>query len=270
MHCLWFCKVAQVRFHINGGYLKIYLQTKLGWTNAVWNLIDRHAFGHHLKKLPPSYETTHLRFVHNLQPLGINIFTRQSKTKDPILKLCPCCTLEEEDQQHFLSCTRNTKRGSALSTLLKTITSDNAHPFGIALATCIENTASSSYKSTTLKMDNYHQQYHSHLAAAFDAQQKIEWLHLIHGFLATSWQELAAISMLHPTTPENPRGHHRIQQALKALHLFTWTLRLGRNEALHHEQDTEAAKTYSAESAELRFFHSDPQFLKQQEQHYCA
>jgi hypothetical protein len=119
-------------------------------------------------------------------------------------------------------------------------------------------------------MDNYHQQYHSHLAAAFDAQQKIEWLHLIHGFLATAWQELAAISMLHPTTPENPRGHHRIQQALKALHLFTWTLRLGRNEALHHEQDTEAAKTYSAESAELRFFHSDPQFLKQQEQHYCA
>jgi hypothetical protein len=91
-------------------------------------------------------------------------------------------------------------------------------------------------------MDTYHQRYHSHLAAALDAQQKIGGLHLIHGFLATAWQELAAINMLQPTTPGNPRGHHRNQMALKVLHLFTRTLWLGHNEALHHEKDTAAAK----------------------------
>ena len=141
---------ANLRFHINVGYLKNYLQTKHGWTNAVWNSIDMQAFGRHLKKLSLSQKTTHLKFIHNLQPLGINIF-RQSKTKDPTLKLCPCCTHAEEDQQHFLSCTRNTKRATALSTLMKTITSDDAHPFGIALATCIENAASNPSNPITLK-----------------------------------------------------------------------------------------------------------------------
>jgi hypothetical protein len=260
---------ANLRFHINGGYLKNYLQTKHGWTNAVWNSIVMQAFGRHLKKLSLSQKTTHLKFIHNLQPLGINIF-RRSKTKDPILKLCPCCTHAEEDQQHYLSCTRNTKREMAFSTLLNTIMSNDVHPFGIALATCIENAASDPSNPITLKIKNYHERYHTHLTAALDAQQKIGWTHMLHGFLATAWQELAAINMLKPTKPENPRGHHRIQLALKALHLFTWTLWLGRNYALHHAKDKAAAIIYSAESAELRHYHSDPKLLKQQDQHYCA
>jgi hypothetical protein len=190
--------------------------------------------------------------------------------KDPKLKLCPCCSLAEEDQQHHLSCTSNTKREAALSTLLKTITSDDAHPFGIALATCIEKATSASSNSITLKMENYHKRYHTHLTAALEAQQKIGWNHMIHGFLATAWQELAATNMLKQTQPENSRGHHRIQLALQALHLFTRTLWLGRNDALHKEKDKADATIYSAESAELRHYHSDPQLLKQQDQHYCA
>lgn len=51
----------------------------------------------------------------------------------------------------------------------------------------------------------------------------------------------------------NARGHHRVQTALKALHLFTRTLWLGRNDALHKDKDKAAIKIYSAaDSAAIR------------------
>ena len=60
---------ANIRFQINGGYLRQYLQAKNNWSNTTWNNINLPALGRHLKKLPLAHHTAHLKFVHDKQPL---------------------------------------------------------------------------------------------------------------------------------------------------------------------------------------------------------
>jgi hypothetical protein len=43
---------GNLRFQINGGYLRRYLQSKHGWSNSTWSTINLPAFGRHLKTLP--------------------------------------------------------------------------------------------------------------------------------------------------------------------------------------------------------------------------
>jgi hypothetical protein len=63
-----------LRFHINGGYLRHYLQTKHSWTDSTWDTINIPALGRHLKTLPLNQHTAHIKFIHDKQPLGIHKF----------------------------------------------------------------------------------------------------------------------------------------------------------------------------------------------------
>jgi hypothetical protein len=71
---------ANLRFHINVGYLKNYLQTKHGWTNAVWNSIDMQAFGGHLKKLSLS-QKTHISNSFTISNLSASTSSDNQKQK---------------------------------------------------------------------------------------------------------------------------------------------------------------------------------------------
>ena len=91
---------ANLRFNINGGCLRNYLQTKHAWSNAAWDKLDLPAFGRHTQKLPPKHKGAHLKFVHKLLSLGMHKH-RCSTVDDPTLKLCPFCKTSDEDQDHF-------------------------------------------------------------------------------------------------------------------------------------------------------------------------
>jgi ribonuclease HI len=62
----------QIRYHINGSYLKDFLQQKHGWSEKLWGNIDIMAFGRHFKTLSGPKRVQHMKFVHDLQPLGVN------------------------------------------------------------------------------------------------------------------------------------------------------------------------------------------------------
>ena len=225
---------TNIRYHINGGYLRNYLQTTHGWTNTVWETIDMQAFGRHLQKLSAPHKTAHLKFIHNLLPLGIHTF-RRAKVKDSNLKRCPCCKEADENQFHLISCEGNLRRTEALAVLLKTLMSDENHPFGTTMAICIEKVAGDSTVHITAPVEHQHQRFHEYIQEATNEQQQIGWFHLLRGFLSTSWHALAAINMTNPKKPDYSRGHHKIQSALKAFHTFTRTMWLGRNDALHKD-----------------------------------
>ena len=90
------------------------------------------------------------------------------------------------------------------------------------------------------------------------------------GLLATSWQTLASTHLTDSNQSENAKGRYRIQQVLQYIHEFTRAVWLGRNEVLHAQQDTADAQIYSAESAELRHYHSNPLLLFQHDRHHCT
>ena len=78
---------ANIRFHVNDAYLRNYLQTKHKWTNKQWDKVDIPSFGRHLKKLPPKHHPAHIKFVHDLQPLGMTNF--RSKNPRPNAEKMP-------------------------------------------------------------------------------------------------------------------------------------------------------------------------------------
>ena len=120
-----------MRFHVNGYHLKQYMRTESnGWTNAVWNEVDYFAvFGSHFRRLQPSRQAFQMKIVHNQLPTGRDRRFGQAPIQDEALRLCPCCKSTTETMEHHLfTCTCNTGRPSALSTLKSDIVTSDPHP----------------------------------------------------------------------------------------------------------------------------------------------
>jgi hypothetical protein len=95
-----------IRFQVNGGYIRRYLQAKHKWSDTIWDSINLPAFGRHLKSLSLPHHTAHIKFIHNKLPLGVHQH-RIATIKDTAIALCPCCKETNEDQHHLLHCTSN-------------------------------------------------------------------------------------------------------------------------------------------------------------------
>ena len=259
----------RLRFHINGGYLRNFLQTKHQLTNAVWDTVDLPAFGRNLKSIPTKHKVAHLKFVHDLLPLGVHAHQR-AKIEDPKLKTCPCCNIAEEDHTHYLRCTANKNREAALFTLIsKGLIGTNSHPFGLSLAICIEYSLKDMDLPAQFSLDKQPTRHQATISQAVSEQSCIGFSHILRGFLTTSWTTLASVHLADPTKTETAKGQHRIRQALHLIHEFTRAIWLGRNAALHEHKDTADAIIYTAESAELRHYHADPTLLPTSDRHYC-
>ncbi|KAI2501468.1 hypothetical protein MHU86_12983 [Fragilaria crotonensis] len=89
---------ANLRFQINGGYLRQYLQKKHEWSDRTWDTINIPALGRHLKTLPLHHHTAHQIHTTNNHS-GIHQLRQKSKTQ---LLPYACCVKTPEDQQHFL------------------------------------------------------------------------------------------------------------------------------------------------------------------------
>ncbi|KAI2499411.1 hypothetical protein MHU86_15056 [Fragilaria crotonensis] len=259
---------ANIRYHINGSYLKDYLQIRHHWSEFVWNLIDLRAFGRHFKTITLAHRPAHLKFVHNQLPLGDKKY-RCSVVKDPKLKVCPCCLLDDEDQTHFIQCQQNTAWAQALAALTKTILKD-PHPSRPAYAACLESFLRNPHQPVNPELPNFPPHMREQLDLAIQTQNLIGWMPALQGFLSTHWHTLAAMSLSDHDKLENKAGISRTHKALTATATFTRSIWLGRNDTLHKQKETEDSLVYSTESAEIRHYHSHPQNLPASDRHYCS
>ena len=258
---------ANLRYHINGGYLRGYLQHLNSWSHSVWNTIDFCAFGRNLKRIPLAHTPAHLKCVHNQLPLGIRKF-QLSTVNDPTLRLCPCCRLADEDRLHFLQCQHNPSRISALSELSKTLLSDS-HPSRPPLVSCIEQHLHDPNILPSFENQKFPQHMIPLLEKALSEQAQIGWHHFLLGYVSKQWTPLFSADPYNQLVSTTAAGTHRTQQLLQALHIFTRSLWLGRNGVLHKDKDAVDSKVYSVESAELRHYHANPTLLPRSDQHYC-
>ena len=234
-----------MRYHINGSYLKDYLQQRHQWSEYVWYTIDMTAFGRHFKTIPLAHRPAHLKFVHDHLPLGDRKY-KCSQVKDPKVRVCPCCQSEDEDLMHFLQCQHNTARNPALATFLSTILKD-PHPSRPAFAACIESFLKNPQQPVTPTFPTFPSHMRETLDLAIQTQTLIGWLPALQGFLSIHWSTLAAMSLLDRDKLEPKAGKSRTHKALLATALFTRSIWLGRNDALHKQKETEDSLVYSAE-----------------------
>jgi hypothetical protein len=259
---------TNIRYHINGSYMKAYLQRRHSWTEHVWNTIDITAFGRHFKQISLAHRPAHLKFVHNQLPLGDRKFLC-SPIKDMNLKTCPCCLITNEDPPHFLHCDKNSERTLAIATFLKSILKD-PHPSRLAFAVSMELYLQHPEQPVNPLLPNFPPHMKQTLADALSEQTKIGWIPALQGFLSKQWSVLASMSLLTQTKLDPSAGRSRTHQALKATATLTRSLWLGRNDALHKAQETVDSLAYNAESAELRRYHANPHLLPVSDQHYTA
>jgi hypothetical protein len=260
---------ANLRFQINGGYLRYYLQQTHGWSDHTWDTINLPALGRHLKTLPLSHHTAHIKFIHDKQPLGLQQL-RLAKIKDSAIALCPCCMEHPEDQKHFLHCSHNPARPAALKLLITTLTDTDAHPYGICIAACIEGHIHHPNEPVQIPPDTFENRYKDAIIQAMENQNQIGWHFLLRGFMGLSWLRLASVKPIDNGKPDEQRGNYRIHRTLSAIHTYIRAIWLGRNDVLHQNNDNANATKYSAESTEIRHYFKDPLLLPAEDRHYVS
>ena len=95
-----------IRYHVNGYYIRQYMQSKNRWNDQTWTKVNLSALAIHRLKLPPKDQHWVLKLIHDQLPLGKHRAQRSQVTDDN-LQLCPCCQRTTEDRNHFLLCDRN-------------------------------------------------------------------------------------------------------------------------------------------------------------------
>ena len=258
---------ANIRYHINGGYLRAHTQQRTQWPDKVWDTIDWRAFGRHLHTIDKRHQPAHLKLIHGLLPLGTRRF-KVSTIQDPQLKLCPCCQLQEEDHHHLLQCPENPRREKAMNTLIAELTKDN-HPSRPAFASCIQSYLTSPSIPVTFSNPKFPEHLCPLLQDAIDEQTMIGWHNLLLGYLTTKWKLLAAADEARQDKYKMEAGISRTHRSLQSLFNFTRDIWLGRNDVLHRDKEKTDSTVYSVESAELRYFHSNPNLLPSSDKHYC-
>ena len=221
-----------------------------------------------MKRIQPSHQQAHVKLIHNQLPLGLRKF-QHSAVADASLKRCPCCEIHDEDNPHLLQCSQNPAREEATKALMKTLLSD-PHQSRPVIASCIEQYVHNPNEQPTFINEKFPSHLNSVLEQALHEQSQVGWHSLFLGFLSKHWLILSDADQARVNKSERAAGQHRIQQILSALSTFTRALWLGRNEVLHRNQDAIDTKIYSAESAELRHYHANPNLLPRSDQHYCT
>jgi hypothetical protein len=247
-----------VRFHINSYHLKQYMQNRRGWTESIWNEVDFYLFGMHLRRLPPKEQSTWIKVVHDQLPLGAHRI-RQASVKDEALALCPCCKQAPESRSHFLSCSENPCFQSSLKTLQSNLSATN-NLASTLIFSGIKHTLSNTIFPVHLVAP---------IQSALAAQARIGWQHSLMGFLSVEWRRLAGMN-LSTLTNDEALGISSMRKVIHGIHshvLWQWT---SRNAALHESTDSLLVNIRSAEFAEIRALHGNPNRLLSADRHLCS
>jgi hypothetical protein len=96
-----------------------------------------HAFGRHFKSIAASKKVSHMKFVHDLQALGIQKGRLTTSPVDEITR-CPCCLTALETQSHLLCCKANPAHDKAIQTFCKQLKKRDGNRFGTVFADIVE------------------------------------------------------------------------------------------------------------------------------------
>ena len=271
-----------LRWSINGFYLKKYLSQKHRWTETIWQTID-FSLVRACYKPTASEQRQWFKFMHDLQPLGKRKqHMGNNIEQSTMLDKCPCCNDSIEDQQHFLTCERNPNSTQAY-VLLTTYGSKfkENHKFVDIMTDCIKqwlldpNQYPSVMSPVNPNLDPYTNHVGIHmmaiLQAALEEQHGIGWLNAIRGFLSKKWQLLASTHTDNINAPANIQdGRRRIGTIIQRIQAFVRSKWEGRNNALHKHNQSDVEKFRTLEAAEIRHYHSQPHLLPVGDQHYCS
>ena len=208
----------QIRYHINGSYLKEQLKRKHGWSECTWGTIDITAFGRHFKSLAGAKQVQHMKFVHDLQPIGVNMAKIQGNPDNTAVRQCPCCHEQDETQLHLLQCRRNPARAKAIQSLKSAIKkSEGTNKFYPIIGDFIDQWLSDPaqppsltprknpyLRNPYLRHENYPIDYLTLIHSALTEQHAIGWLNMLKGFLSSKWHQLASV-----TSTMRKKGHQR-------------------------------------------------------------
>ena len=263
-----------IRYHVNGYYIRQYMQSKNRWNDQTWTKVNLSALAIYRRRLPPKDQHWALKLIHDQLPLGKQRAQRSQVTDDN-LQLCPCCQRTTEDRNHFLLCDRNpnhTLSWTQLATNFTKSTKTPHHPFNVAFLDCIEQWLLHGPKppsldnpsTPTLNYYDFPKSVQEAILTAVSDQHKIGWDNALVGILAVSWTEVAR----HGNRPlwEAERG---IQAGIKVLIHRAKSLWEGRNQALHGTKEQELSKVYTEESAAIRYYHSRPHLFAVSDRYYC-
>lgn len=245
-----------IRFHVNGYHLRQFMQSKNQWPNSVWKEIDFKSFGSHFHSLPQHQQTSHIKHVHDQQPLGRRR-NRQAPIPDPILEKCPCCNHPTEDKRHLLTCTHNPDAKTATLTFRKTILpKHDIQPLRYLLTDGIQHWIEHFDQPFQPTIDTFPPHLQESIRNAISSQERIGWKHLLNGFLSTEWCSLASLDMTSPTNLDPAKGLQRLRTSISAIHDFTRTLWTARNSVLRAAtQKTALQSARTAEQVEVSYYH---------------
>jgi len=256
-----------LRFHINGYHHRRYLQMRYDWNDKTWNSIDFTAFGRHFRSLPPNIQISHMKLIHDQQPLGARRF-KSSPVADELLKRCPCCKKADENQTHFLQCTANPAQAVSLAILRKSILTADSHPTRYLLDQGLRWWLSGHTNTFQPDLSSYPPHLRALIDKALETQEQIGWHNAVKGYLSIWWRKLASRDSINATDDQESRGLSRISSILKALSTFTRSLWLSRNTVLHSD-DADNLITRSTEAAEITFLHNNSQLLRFDDRYLC-
>ena len=229
------------------------MQAKHGWSDSTWNQIDFSLFGQHFKRLRPHHQVTHMKRVHGQLPLGIQRY-RQSREKDPVLKLCPCCKTADETSEHRLRCTANPSFIPSLQQLRKDLSPGGKHPVRKLIADGIEGWSRTG-SSLESDLSLYPEHLRDTISSASEDQGCIGWGQAAHGFLSKTWTHLACKDMLRHDRHESDVGLRRMRSIISAISGHSTRIWLARNEKLHSNEGNVNRDIRSTELAEIKALH---------------
>ena len=269
----------QLRYHINGSYLKNHLQRRYRWNEKVWHLIDFTNFGRFFAKLSISKQVQHMKFVHSLEPIGEQKQRFASHSTSSEYASCPCCRTEIETQLHLLQCRSNRKRKQALVNFAKTDKIRGGNPYEKIIVDLVVQWMTApdhiptfeKCRDTFLRHDVIPVAYTSLINRAIMEQTSIGWMHAMQGFLSKTWTTVASSSYTHHCAQieHTPDGNQRIHKTLTALHRLTTDIWSGQNDMLHEKQVAQEADIIrTTVAAEISKFHREPDLMLAVDTHY--
>ena len=257
-----------IRYHINGYHLKQQLQQTNQWSKSVWEEVDFKVFGAHFRRLRPSLQVTHMKVVHNQLPLGDRRY-RQASAQDDMLKLCPCCRNHSETMCHFLCCDLNPGKEKSLANLSADICNNDPHPVRYLLSSGMKHWYNQEAEPFQPDVSSFPEHMRDDIELALASQARIGWYQATKGFFSNLWSQLAMRDMYHSTKTDEVQGSYRMRQVLQATYAHNLRIWRSRNEVLHSSTIPQLSDIRSAEFAELRHIHGNPESLCLADRHMC-
>jgi hypothetical protein len=273
---------ANVRWTINGTYMKQYLTTKHNWSEKTWSYIDTQIVKAYHNHKTIQAKNMWFKVAHNLHPLGERkqMMTDNSQSNIKI-DTCPCCHTQLETQLHFFTCDSNPNRTAALEELTTGgSTYKENHHFVTVMTDCIEqwlydpNESPSATDVACPTLAQYNTMFPPYmmsiLCEAIAEQTEIGWVNLLRGYFSTKWRDLASRNMANQDAPPTTQdGNRRAGTIIHRVQGYIQLMWKGRNEALHKCNTDDENKFLTLESAVIRHYFQQPHLLSVQDQHYC-